>query len=266
MSDSNIHPTAVVDPDTNIGANVKIGPYCVIGKGAVLGDNVVLKNHVSIEGKVTLGAGTLVSPFASFGPPQDLKFGGENSELIIGENCRIFEHVTMNTGTEKGGMVTRVGDNGHFMVGVHIAHDCQVGNNVIMANNATLAGHVQVGNHVVIGGLAAVHQFIRIGDFAVIGGLSGIDADIIPYGRAKGERANLAGLNLIGLERSGFSKDEVRKMQKAYKSLFSSEGTFEDRIKTLEEQAEEDPHISKIVEFARAKKRFPLCQPRKSAA
>jgi len=225
-----IHPTAIVDPAAELGAEVQIGPYCVVGPHVVLGDRVRLVSHVSVDGRTRIGAGTVIYPFASIGhPPQDLKYRGEPSELIIGADNRIREHVTMNTGTEGGGMVTRVGDGGLFMVGVHVGHDCQVGNGVILANNATLGGHVEVGDHAVLGGLSAVHQWVRIGHHAMIGGMSGVEADVIPYGLVKGERAFLAGLNLVGLERRGFPKEEVNALRKAFKQLFTGEATLAER-------------------------------------
>lgn len=264
---SNIHSTAIIEDGAQIGNNVSIGPYCVIGPKVVLGDNVVLKSHVCIEGKTTIGEGTQVFPFASLGSqPQDLKFGGEESELIIGKNNTIREHATMNPGTEGGGMKTIVGDNGLFMMATHVAHDCVVGNNVIMANNATLGGHVHVGDYAVLGGLSAVHQFVRIGSHAVIGGMSGVENDVIPYGRVKGERAHLAGLNLVGLERRGLDKDQVKTLQKAYKQLFADEGTMDQRIEDVSKDYEGDEFVMSMIEFARAKTRFPLCQPPKKAA
>ena len=262
-----IHPTAIIEDGATIGVGVRIGAYCVVSAGAVLGDNVVLHSHVVIAGRTVIGEGTQVYPFASLGhPPQDLKFKGEKSELLIGKNNVIREHATMNPGTEGGGLKTIVGDNGLFMVGVHIAHDCRVGSHVIMANNATLGGHVSVGDHAVIGGLAAVHQFVRIGEYAVIGGLSGVENDIIPFGRAKGERAFLAGLNLVGLERSGFTKEQVRSLQRAFNQLFGEEGTFEERLDTVEREFAAETQVRNIIKFAREKTRFPLCQPPKKAA
>lgn len=257
---SNIHPTAIIDPKAKIGANAAIGPYCVIGPDVTLGDNVELKSHVVIDGHTTLGDNCRVFPFASLGhAPQDLKYHGEPSQLIIGKNNTIREHVTMNPGTETGGMVTRIGDDGLFMMSVHIAHDCIVGNRVIMANNATLGGHVHVGDHVLVGGLAAVHQFVRIGSFAVIGGMSGVESDVIPYGRVKGERAHLAGLNLVGLERGGFQKDTIKTLQKATKLLFDGEGTLDERIEKMSGDYANDPAIMQVIEFARARERFGLC-------
>ncbi len=267
MAETCIHPTAIIDPSAQIGQGVSIGPYCIVGPDAVLDDNVVLKAHVVVDGATRIGAGTTIYPFASIGSaPQDLKYKGEKSELIIGQNCTIREHVTMNPGTESGAMKTIVGDNGLFMVGVHVAHDCVVGNNVIMANNATLAGHVQVGNHVLIGGLSAVHQFIRIGDYAVIGGMTGVESDVIPFGRVKGERGHLAGLNLVGLERGGFDREAVRKISRAVDELFHGDGTLDSRIASLDTEYRDDDLIQVVLSFAKGKERFGLCQPPKKAA
>jgi UDP-N-acetylglucosamine acyltransferase len=267
MTESLIHPTAIIDPNAKIGKGVAIGPYSIIGPDVTLGDNVEVKAHVVVEGRTTVGAGTRIFPFASIGTaPQDLKYKGEPSELIIGKNNTIREHVTMNPGTKDGGMKTVVGDNCLFMVAVHIAHDCILGNNVIMANNATLGGHVQVGNHALIGGLAAVHQFIRIGDYAVIGGMTGVESDVIPFGRVKGERGHLAGLNLIGLERGGFDKDAVRKITKAVDQLFTGEGTLDSRMEQLASDYKGDQLVETILAFAKGKERFGLCQPLKKAA
>jgi len=267
MSDTKIHPSAIIAPGARIGDGVEIGPYCVIGDHVVLGDKVRLAAHVVVDGHTTVGEGTRIFPFASIGSaPQDLKYAGEPTRLIIGKNNTIREHVTMNPGTISGGEETVVGDNGLFMVATHIAHDCRIGNNVIMANNATLGGHVHVGDYAVIGGLAAVHQFIRIGAHAVIGGMSGVENDVIPYGRVKGERAYLAGLNLIGLERRGFTKDQIKALQRAFNQLFGGEGTLEQRLETVEQDYQQDRLVMDMIGFARAKTRFPLCQPPKKAA
>lgn len=262
-----IHQTAIVSPGARLGANVRIGPYCVVGEHVELGDNVRLVSHVCVDGHTSVGAGTTIYPFASIGhPPQDLKFHGEPSRLIIGKNNTIREHVTMNPGTEGGGMETVIGDNGLFMMSCHVAHDCQVGHNVIMANNATIAGHVTVGDYVLIGGLSAVHQFVRIGSHAVIGGMSGVENDVIPFGRVKGERAFLAGLNLVGLERRGFDKEQIRLLQRAFNQMFGDEGTLDQRIESVESDFSANEIIMDIVRFAREKTRFPLCQPSKKAA
>lgn len=257
-----IHPTAVIEDGAQIASTAKIGAYCVIGANVTLGENCEVVSHVSIAGKTSIGAGTKIFPFASIGhAPQDLKFSGENSELIIGENNTIREHVTMNPGTQDGGMITKVGDNGLFMVGSHVAHDCKVGNNVIMANNATIAGHVQIGDFAIIGGLSAVHQFVRIGEHSIIGGFSGVENDVIPYGRVKGERAFLAGLNLVGLERRGFNKTQLKNMQKAFKQLFYGDDTMDERLESVSNDFANDDTVKRIVEFAKAKTKFPLCQP-----
>ena len=259
-----IHPTAIIEEGAKIGHDVRIGAYCVIGSHVTLDDYVRVYPHVVIDGITHIGTGTEIFPFASIGTRcQDLKYEGEASRLVIGAHNVIREHVTMNPGTKGGGMETRIGDNGLFMVGVHVAHDCIVGNRVIMANNATLGGHVHVGDYAVIGGLAAVHQFVRIGEGAVVGGMSGVENDIIPYGRVKGERAFLAGLNLVGLERRGVDKDGIRLLQRAFKGLFDQDGTMDERITKVEQQYQDDPLVMSIVRFARGKDRFPLCQPQK---
>ncbi len=258
-----IHPTAIVDSAAQLGVDVSIGPYCVIGGKVKLGDKVQLMSHVAIDGRTSLGAGSVVYPFASLGHrPQDLKFHGEDSSLEIGANNQIREHVTMNPGTEGGGMATRVGDNCLFMMASHVAHDCQVGNNVILANNATLAGHVHVGDFVIIGGLSAVHQFVRIGPYAIIGGMSGVESDVIPFGLVKGERAHLAGLNMVGLERRGFNRDDIRALRSAYRMLFAPEGTLAERLEETANQYKNQEQVVRIVDFIRATSNRPLCQPK----
>jgi UDP-N-acetylglucosamine acyltransferase len=259
----NIHPTAVVDPAAQIGSDVSIGPYCVVGPNVKLDDNVRLVSHVAVDGQTTIGKGTVVYPFASLGHrPQDLKFKGEKSTLEIGANNQIREHVTMNPGTEGGGLVTRVGDNCLFMMSSHVAHDCILGNNVILANNATLAGHVTVGDFAIIGGLSAVHQFVRIGTHAMIGGMSGVENDVIPYGMVKGERAHLAGLNLVGLERRGFGREEVKSLRSAYRMLFAPEGTMAERLEEVAKLYKNQEHIDSVVEFIRLRSSRALCQPK----
>ena len=262
-----IHPTAIIADSAQIADNVKIGPYCVVGADVKIDSNCELKSHVCVDGDTEIGEGTIIFPFASIGSnPQDLKYAGEKTRLRIGKNNKIREHVTMNPGTIGDNSETIVGDNCLFMMGAHVAHDCIVGNNVIMANNATLGGHVKVGNYVVVGGMSAVHQFIRIGDYAIIGGFSGVENDVIPYGRVKGERAFLAGLNLIGLERQGFSKEDIRNLQKAFNQLFADDDTMESRIQSVEKDFNGDAGVAKIIEFAKSKTKFPLCQPQKRSS
>ncbi|PWC32480.1 acyl-ACP--UDP-N-acetylglucosamine O-acyltransferase [Azospirillum sp. TSO35-2] len=258
-----IHPSAIVDPAAKLGEGVAIGPFCVVGPDVTLGDGVRLVSHVAVDGRTSIGAETVIYPFASIGHrPQDLKFHGEPSELVIGARNQIREHVTMNPGTEGGGMITRVGDDGLFMMGSHVAHDCVVGNHIIMANNATLGGHVTLGDYVIIGGLSAVRQFVRIGSHAMIGGMSGVENDVIPFGLVMGDRARLAGLNLVGLERRGFKKDDIHALRAAYRMLFGPEGTFAERVEEVGRDFGDRALISDVLGFIRAKEARSLCQPR----
>ena len=258
-----IHPSSVVDPQAIVAETAHIGPFCLVGPNVQLGDGVTLHSHVVVEGHTSIGAGTEIYPFASIGhPPQDLKYKGEASRLVIGSNCRIREHVTMNPGTEGGGMLTEVGDNCLFMASSHVAHDCRVGNNVIMANNATLAGHVVVGDFAIIGGLAAVQQFVRIGPHAMIGGMSGIVNDVIPYGLVAGAHAALSGLNLVGLRRRGFAQDEIKALRDAYRLLFSDEGTQAERLDQVEATLATADTVRGMVEFARQPSDRGLLKPK----
>jgi UDP-N-acetylglucosamine acyltransferase len=260
-----IHPTAIVAAGAMLAEDVAVGPYCVIGENVTLGAGVTLSSHAVVDGHTTIGAGTRVFPFASIGlEPQDLKYRGENSSLVIGRNNTIREYVTMNPGTEGGGMVTRIGDNCLFMVGAHIAHDCQIGNYVIMANNATLAGHVTVEEYAVLGGLCAVHQYVRIGKHAMIGGMSGVERDVIPYGQVIGDRARLCGLNIIGMQRRGFSREEIQGLRNAYQVLFSSDGTLSDRVNETAERFIGIGPVDDIIEFIRADSTRAICQPKEA--
>jgi UDP-N-acetylglucosamine acyltransferase len=229
---SDIHPTALIEPGAELAASAKVGPFCHVGRHVQLGENVELISHVVVAGRTSIGDGTRIFPFASIGhQPQDLKYKGEESRLVIGRNNVIREQVTMNPGTEGGGMVTKIGDSCLFMVGVHVAHDCLIGNEVIMANNATLAGHVKVGDFAVFGGLSAAHQFVRVGAYAMVGGVTGVERDVIPYGSVVGDRARLSGLNIIGMQRRGFSREEIQGLRSAYQALFEGEnGTFAERV------------------------------------
>ncbi len=262
---TDIHPTAIVDPAAQLGAGVRIGPYCVVGPEARLGEGVILKSHVVVDGRTAIGAGTTVYPFASIGTaPQDLKFHGEASSLEIGAGNTIREHVTMNPGTEGGGMITRVGSGSLFMVGCHIGHDCQIGDGVVFANNATLGGHVIVEDHALIGGLAAVHQFVRIGRLAMVGGMTGVERDVIPYGSVMGDRARLAGLNLVGLQRRGYERAEISALRQAYKFLFLGTGTFQERLTRLDGDTGESGPVRDILHFIAAASDRALCQPQAS--
>ncbi len=260
----NIHPTAIVEDGAKIAESALIGPYCVVGPDVTIGDNVHLRAHVCVSGETTIGDGTQVFPFTSLGyPPQDLKFKGEKSKLVIGKRNTIREHVTMNPGTEGGGLLTQVGDDCLFMVGTHVAHDCMIGNHVIMANNATLAGHVTVEDGAVIGGLAAVHQFVRIGKGAMIGGMSGVEHDVIPFGSVMGERAGLAGLNLIGLKRSGAEREAIHAMRGAFKTLFESDkGTLQERVAAVRDASGTSPLVAEMLAFIDGDTSRSLCMPR----
>ncbi|MGE0256598.1 MAG: acyl-ACP--UDP-N-acetylglucosamine O-acyltransferase [Alphaproteobacteria bacterium] len=260
---ADIHPTAVVAAGARIGARVTVGPYCVIGPDVVLGDDVTLKSHVVVDGHTSIGEGSTVFPFASLGTqPQDLKFKGEPSRLEIGKRNSIREHATMNPGTAGGGMLTRTGDDCLLMIGIHVAHDCHLGNHVIMANNATLGGHVHIGDWAFIGGLAAIHQFVRIGAHAIVGGMSGVENDIIPYGSAFGDRARLRGLNLVGLQRRNFSRDDIHTLRTAYRLMFAQEGTLAERLADVEELYRDNAVVMEIVEFIRGESSRSILQPK----
>ncbi len=245
-----VHPTAIVEAGAEIGAGCRIGPYCVIGPEVVLGDAVVLHSHVVVAGRTRIGAASVVFPFASIGHvPQDLKFRGEPVELVIGARNTIREHTTMNPGTAGGGGVTRVGDDNLFMMSTHVAHDCIIGSHVIMANNATLGGHCEVGDYVVLGGLAAVHQHVRLGRGAMIGGLAGVAADVIPYGSVLGERARLAGLNLVGLKRRQAARDDINGLRAAFGEMFAGEGNLQERVRRAAERHPDNPLVAEIADF-----------------
>lgn len=258
-----IHPSAIVEDGASLGADVRIGPFCLVGKDVTLGDGVELISHVTVAGHTTIGAETRIWPFASIGhQPQDLKFAGEASYLEIGARNMIREHVTMNAGTTGGGLHTRVGDDGLFMMGSHVGHDCQLGNNVIMANNATLAGHVTLGDHAFMGGLSAVHQFARIGAHAMVGGMTGVEKDVIPFGLAIGNRADLGGLNVVGMRRRGFDKTAVQTVREAYRAIFVGEGTLAERAAAVAESHGGVPAVREITDFVLADTSRHFCTPR----
>ena len=260
---SGIHPTAIVDDGVRLGDGVTIGAYAVISGEVEIGANCQIHAHVVIGGHTAIGPDCAIFPFASIGLiPQDLKFDGEASKLVIGARVRIREHVTMNPGTEGGGMVTLVGDDCLFMVGAHVAHDCQVGKHVILANNATLAGHVEVGDYAIIGGLSAIHQFVKIGAYAMVGGMSGVEHDVIPYGSAMGERARLSGLNLIGMKRGKMPRDEIHAVREAYKMLFAEQGNLASRIEQVTEKYPDVGAVSEILAFVQGDSSRAILQPK----
>lgn len=246
---SNIHPSAVIEDGAQIDPSAKIGPFCVVGPEVVIGENVELKSHVVVAGRTDVGDGTVIFPFAVIGEiPQDLKFKGEQSALIIGKRNRIREHVTMNVGTEGGGGVTRIGDDGVFMAGCHIAHDAIIGDRVILVNSVAIAGHCILEDDVIIGGLSGVHQFVRIGRGAIIGALTKVTHDVIPYGLVQAPRGELEGLNLVGLKRRGVARTDITALRAAFQMLAQGEGTFNDRAERLGAETE-SAYVKEIVDF-----------------
>lgn len=260
---AHIDPTARVAGAAKIGANVEIGPYCVIGPEVTIGDDCKLLAHVHLAGATTIGPRTVIYPFASLGtPPQSVHYKGEPSRLLVGADCIIRESVTMNTGTAGGRMETRVGERCMFMAYAHVGHDCSVGNNVTFANGGTLGGHCTVGDFVFMGGYAAVHQFVRVGKRAVIGGLSGVVHDVIPFSAALGERAQLAGLNIVGLKRGGLTRPQIHALRHAYRMLFAGPGTVLESAERVAAEFPADANVQQIVTFVREAGKRRLTTPR----
>src|SRR5215470_11564172 len=236
-----IDPTARVVDGARIGSGACIGPYCIIGPHVEIGENCRLVANVHVTGHTAIGAGTVVYPFASLGtPPQSVKYRGGPTRLVVGQKCEIREAVTVNTGTEDDRGVTEIGDRCFLMAGSHVAHDCRVGNDVTFANNAVLGGHVSVGDRVVLGGQAAVRQFVRIGEGAMVGGLSGVRADVVPFGYAVGQLADLVGINVVGMKRRGISRQSIHALRRAYQMLFFGAGVFRDRVNLVAREFEGD--------------------------
>ena len=257
-----IHPTALVNAGAQLADGVEIGPWCIVGPGVTLGEDVRLASHVVVQQDTTVGARTVIRPFAVIGgDPQHGGYKGEPVRLEIGEDCLIREHSTFNRGTPQGGGVTRVGSHNLFMTGAHVGHDAVVGNNVTFANQATLGGHARIGDRVFLGGLCAVHQFGRVGQGAIVGGLAAVTRDVIPYGSAWGNHARLHGLNLVGLKRKGYGKDAIRRLLAAYRDLFEGQGTFADRLDAVAATYADLPEIMEIVAFIREDGKRPLCLP-----
>ena len=257
-----VDPDARIAHGANIGSNVRIGPFCFIGPDVTIEEGCRLHPHVHITGVTTIGQRTVIHPFASLGtPPQSSKYRGGPTRLVIGAECDIRESVTMNTGTEDGGGLTTVGARGLFMANSHVGHDCQVGDDVTFSNGATLGGHCTIGDHVVIGGLSAVHQFTRVGTGAMVGGLSGLRGDLIPFGLANGCVATLCGLNVVGLRRRNFSREQVHVIRRAYRELFLGPGHFSRRLDLVEAEFGAVHAVGQIVDFIRAGKHRSLCHP-----
>ncbi len=244
-----IHPSAVIEEGATLGQGVEIGPFCVVGADVVLGDRVQLKSHVVITGDTQIGEDTVVFSFAVIGEiPQDLKFKGEACQTVIGKRNRIREHVTVNAGTEGGGGITRIGDDGLFMAGCHIAHDAQIGDRVIVVNSAAVAGHCVLEDDVIIGGLSGIHQWVRIGRGAIIGAVTMVTNDVIPYGLVQAPRGELDGLNLVGLKRRGVQRSDITALRAAFQMLAQGEGTFQERARRLGDETESD-YVTEIVGF-----------------
>ena len=259
-----LHPTAIIDSKARLATDVEIGPYSVIGSDVSLGQGVRILSHVVVAGHTEVGEGCVIHPFASLGaPPQHSGHRGEPTRLVIGARNIIREHVTMHCGAAVGPGVTTVGSDGFFMVGVHVGHDCIVGDQVIMANNATLGGHVVVADHVIMGGLSAAHQNTRIGRHAFVGGMAGVNHDVIPFGNVWGNHAHLEGLNLVGLKRRGFSREAINTLRAAYRMLFAEEGTFQERLDDTAEAYAGSPEVMEIVDFIRADASRPLTTPQR---
>jgi UDP-N-acetylglucosamine acyltransferase len=246
-----IHALSVIEPGAVIGAGCRIGPFCHVGPEVVLHANVELKSHVAIAGITEIGEGTAIWPFASIGhQPQDLKYNGERTRLVIGRNNRIREYATLSPGTEGGGGLTLVGDNNLLMMAIHVGHDCRLGNGIVVSNNAQLSGHVVVGDNAVIGGASGVHQYCRIGRGAMVGGMAAVASDVVPYGMVMGERAKLAGLNLVGLKRRGADKDDINGLRAAYREIFeSSEGSLTERVEAAAIRHAGNPLVVELTEF-----------------
>ena len=257
-----IHPRAIVEEGAKIGEGVDIGPFVHVGPDVVLGDRVKLHPHAVVLGHTTIGDETEVMPFAVLGtPPQHLGYKGEKTTLTVGKRNQIREHVTLHPGTDVGGGKTVVGDEGLFMVGSHIAHDCIIGDHVIMANNATLGGHIHVGDHVFISGLTAIHQFARIGNYSFVGGGAIVAGDVIPYGSVFGNRATLEGLNIVGMKRRGMDRKTIHAIRAAYRLMFAPEGTMQERVADVAETYKDTPEVMEIVDFIRSNEDRSLCIP-----
>jgi len=255
------HKTSIIDTKSKISSTVKIGPYTVIGPNVEIGDNVVIQSHVSITGHTVIGKNNIIYPFASIGnDPQDMKYKGEKTKLIIGDNNTIREYSTINPGTVQGGGITKVGNNNLIMISAHIAHDCIIGNNVVIANSAAIAGHAQIDDHVVIGGNCGIQQFVRIGKMAMIGGMTGVSRDVIPYGLSTGNRNFLNGINIVGLRRSNVPNKDIIGLTEAYKDIFKTENLNEN-LRRLNGQFKENLLVNEVLEFINKDKKRPICTP-----
>ena len=256
-----IHKTAIISKTSKIGNNVEIGSYSIIGPNVKIENNTKIHSHVNIVGNTSIGSGNEIFPFTSLGtPPQDLKYKGEKNSLVIGDNNKFREYVNINPGTEQGGGITKIGNNNLFMVYCHVAHDCKISNNIVLANNVQVGGHVNIQDNAIIGGSCAIHQFSRIGESAMIGGMTGVLSDVVPYGLSLGNRNNLVGLNLIGLRRSKISNANIKVLQEAYNIIFKSEN-FRSNIDNLNLEIKSNEYVSKIINFINSDKKRPISLP-----
>ena len=256
-----IHKTAIIDNKAKILGNVEIGPYSIIGPEVEIGDNTIIHSHVNLTGNLKIGQNNEIFPFSSIGtPPQDLKYKGEKNYLVIGDNNKFREYVNINPGTEQGGSITKIGNNNLFMVYCHVAHDCNLSNNIVLANNVQVGGHVTIEKNAIIGGSCAIHQFSRIGEAAMIGGMTGVLSDVIPFGLSMGNRNNLMGLNLIGLRRSKVSNENIKKIQSAYEIIFKS-SNFRENINNLDQELKNNEFVAKILKFINSDKKRPISLP-----
>jgi UDP-N-acetylglucosamine acyltransferase len=256
-----IHKTAIIDSKAKISTNAEIGPYATIGPNVEIGENTLIQSHVNITGNTTIGKGNKLYSFASIGSdPQDLKYKGEETTLLIGDNNTIREHVTINTGTVQGGGLTKIGNNNLIMIGAHIAHDCIIGNNIVMANNTAIAGHAEIEDFVIIGAKCGVQQFTRIGKRAMIGGMTGVLRDVIPYGLSTGNRNYLNGINVVGLRRDKVSNKDILGLTDAYKEIFKTE-VLSENLKNLNGKYTDNPLVKDVLDFINKDKKRPICTP-----
>jgi UDP-N-acetylglucosamine acyltransferase len=256
-----IHPTAIVDKNSKISKNVEIGPHCIIGSDVEIGPNSKLHSHISIKGRTKIGKNNEIFPFVSIGTsPQDLKYKGEKNSIIIGDNNKLREYVNINPGTLQGGKITKLGNNNLLMVYCHIAHDCNIGNGIVLANNVQVGGHVKIEDNAIVGGSCAIHQFSRIGKLSMVGGMTGVLSDVIPFGLSLGNRNNLVGLNLIGLRRAKISNDDIKILQNSYDIIFSNQN-FRSNIDSLNADFKDNKYVKIIIDFINSDKKRPISLP-----
>ena len=256
-----IHQTAIVDPKSKISNKVEVGPYCVIGPEVEIDNNTKLHSHVNISGNTKIGKNNEIFPFVSIGTdPQDLKYKGEKNSIQIGNNNKLREYVNINPGTSQGGTITKIGNNNLFMVYCHVAHDCNLGNNIVLANNVQVGGHVTIEDNAVVGGSCAIHQFSRIGHLSMVGGMTGVLSDVIPFGLSLGNRNNLVGLNLIGLRRAKISNEDIKILQNFYELVFINQN-FRSNIENLNTDIKENKYVKTIIDFINSDKKRPISLP-----